>query len=71
MTPQTGPRGQQVRQVLVEETCDIAQELYCSLFVDRAAGQAAVMLSPAGGMDIEAVAAEHPGRGYSAPISML
>ena len=71
VTPQTGPRGQQVRQVLVEESCDIAQELYCSLFVDRAAGQAAVMLSPAGGMDIEAVAAEHPERIFRTHIDAV
>lgn len=71
VTPQTGPQGQQVRQVLVEESCDIAQELYCSLFVNRAAGRVAVMLSPAGGMDIEAVAAEHPEKIFRADIDVL
>ena len=71
VTPQTGPQGQQVRQVLVEESCDIAQELYCSLFVDRAAGRPAVMLSPAGGMDIEAVAAEHPEKIFRSQIDVL
>ena len=71
VTPQTGPQGQQVRQVLVEESCDIAQELYCSLFVDRGAGRVAVMLSPAGGMDIEAVAAEHPEKIFRTEIDVL
>ena len=71
VTPQTGPRGQQVRQVLVEESCDIAQELYCSLFVNRGAGRVAVMLSPAGGMDIEAVAAEQPEKIFRTDIDVL
>ena len=71
VTPQTGPQGQAVRQVLVEEGCHIAQELYCSLFVDRAAGQPALMLSPAGGMDIETVAAEHPENIFRTHIDVL
>ena len=71
VTPQTGPQGQQVRQVLVEESCDIAQELYCSLFVDRAAGRPAVMLSPAGGMDIETVAAEHAEKIFRSHIDVV
>jgi succinyl-CoA synthetase beta subunit len=71
VTPQTGPQGQEVRQVLVEEGCDIARELYCSLFVDRAAGQPALMLSPAGGMDIETVAAEHPEKIFRTHIDVL
>ena len=71
VTPQTGPQGQEVRRVLIEEVCDVAQELYCSLFIDRAAGQPALMLSPAGGMDIETVAAEHPGKIFRTAIDVL
>ena len=71
VTPQTGPQGQQVRQVLVEESCDIAQELYCSVFVDRAVGRPALMLSPAGGMDIETVAAEHPDKIFRTHADVL
>ena len=71
VTPQTGPQGQEVRQVLVEEGRDIAQELYCSLFVDRAAGQPALMLSPAGGMDIETVAADHPEKIFRTHVDVL
>ena len=71
VTPQTGPQGQEVRQVLVEAACGIAQELYCSLFVDRAAGRPALMLSPAGGMDIEKVAAEQPEKVFHTHIDVL
>ncbi len=71
VTSQTGPQGQEVRQVLIEEGCDIAQELYCSLFIDRAAGQPTLMLSPAGGMDIETVAAEYPEKIFRTHVDML
>src|SRR5262252_6925351 len=38
VTPQTGPEGQIVQRVLVEEGCEIAQELYCGLVIDRRLG---------------------------------
>ncbi len=60
ITHQTGPEGQLVRKVLVEETADIAQELYVSITLDRAQGKPVIMASAAGGMDIEEVAATHP-----------
>jgi succinyl-CoA synthetase beta subunit len=60
VTHQTGPEGQLVRKVLIEETADIAQELYVSITLDRAQGRPVVMASAAGGMDIEEVAATHP-----------
>ncbi len=60
ITHQTGPEGQLVRKVLIEETADIAQELYLSITLDRARGQHVVMASSAGGMDIEEVAASNP-----------
>jgi len=60
VTIQTGPAGQTVRQVLVEEGCDIARELYLGIVVDRAAGRPVLMASSQGGMDIETVAAETP-----------
>ncbi len=60
VTPQTGPEGQEVRQVLVEEALDIASELYLSVTLDRAAGKPLVMASAAGGMEIEEVAAANP-----------
>jgi succinyl-CoA synthetase beta subunit len=60
VTIQTGPEGQTVRQVLVEEGCDIARELYLGIVVDRAAAGPVLMVSAQGGMNIEEVAAETP-----------
>ena len=59
-THQTGPEGQIVRRLLVEQGVDIAQELYAGLVLDRAARRLVVMASSEGGMDIEEVAATHP-----------
>jgi succinyl-CoA synthetase beta subunit len=59
-TPQTGPQGQKVRKVYVEEGCRIARELYLGMTLDRDAGRVAVMASTEGGVDIEEVAASHP-----------
>lgn len=60
VTIQTGPEGQMVRQVLIEEGCDIARELYLGIVVDRARGLPVLMVSTEGGMEIEKVAAETP-----------
>jgi succinyl-CoA synthetase beta subunit len=60
VTHQTGPEGQKVRRLLVEEGADIAQELYVGLVVDRGTQKVAVMASSEGGMDIEEVAAKTP-----------
>ena len=60
MTLQTGGEGQCVRQVLVEEGCDIARELYLGVVVDRAASLPVMMASSEGGVEIEKVAAETP-----------
>jgi succinyl-CoA synthetase beta subunit len=59
-TPQTGPEGQKVRKVYVEEGCKIARELYLGMTLDRERGEVAVMASTEGGMDIEEVAKSHP-----------
>jgi succinyl-CoA synthetase beta subunit len=59
-TPQTGPEGQLVRKVYVEEGCRIARELYLGMTLDREAGRVAIMASTEGGVDIEEVAAKHP-----------
>jgi succinyl-CoA synthetase beta subunit len=61
-TPQTGPEGQKVRAVYVEEGCDIARELYLGMTLDRNAGRVTVMASADGGVDIEEVARTHPDR---------
>ena len=60
VTHQTGPKGQQVKRVLVEEGMDIKKELYVSLLVDRGSQQVVMLASTEGGMDIEQVAANTP-----------
>ena len=60
VTHQTGPKGQQVKRVLVEEGIDIKKELYVSLLVDRGFQQVVMLASTEGGMDIEQVAANTP-----------
>ncbi len=60
VTIQTGPEGQVVRQVLVEEGCDIARELYLGVVVDRAMAGPVLIASQSGGMNIEDVAAKTP-----------
>ena len=60
ITHQTGPEGQRVRRVLIEETADIAQELYLSITLDRAQAKPVIMASTEGGMDIEEVAEKDP-----------
>ena len=60
VTHQTGPQGQKVRKVLVEQGLNIAQELYLSIVPDRATAKVVIMASEAGGMDIEEVAATTP-----------
>jgi succinyl-CoA synthetase beta subunit len=60
VTIQTGPEGQVVRQVLVEQGCRIARELYLGIVLDRAAALPVMMVSTEGGVEIEKVAAETP-----------
>jgi succinyl-CoA synthetase beta subunit len=60
VTLQTGPEGQLVRQVLIEEGCDIARELYLGIVVDRSVAGPVLIASPAGGVNIEEVAAKTP-----------
>jgi succinyl-CoA synthetase beta subunit len=59
-THQTGPDGQKVRRLLVEEGADIKNELYVGMVVDRATQRVVLMASSEGGMDIEEVAAHTP-----------
>jgi len=60
VTHQTGPEGRQVRKVLVEQTLNIARELYLGIVLDRAASRVAVICSSEGGVEIEEVAAKQP-----------
>ncbi len=60
VTKQTGPEGQKVRRLYIEQGLDIDRELYLALLVDRDRRRIAVMASTEGGMDIEAVAHDTP-----------
>jgi succinyl-CoA synthetase beta subunit len=59
-THQTGPEGQKVRRLLIEEGADIKKELYVGMVVDRVTQKVCLMASSEGGMDIEEVAAHTP-----------
>jgi succinyl-CoA synthetase beta subunit len=59
-THQTGPQGQKVRRLLIEEGADIRKELYAGMVVDRVSQRVVLMASSEGGMDIEEVAAKTP-----------
>jgi succinyl-CoA synthetase beta subunit len=60
VTHQTGPEGQKVRRLLVEEGADIKKELYVSMVTDRISQRVVLMASSEGGMDIEEVAHSNP-----------
>ncbi len=68
VTHQTGPAGQRVGRVLVEEGLAIKRELYVGLLVDRSTQKPVFMASADGGMDIEEVAAKTPERIHKAFI---
>tara|TARA_B100000959_G_scaffold285389_1_gene359993 strand:+ start:1066 stop:2253 length:1188 start_codon:yes stop_codon:yes gene_type:complete len=60
ITKQTGETGKRVNRIFIEEGCDIEREFYLSLLVDRNNSKVMMMISAAGGMDIEEVAATNP-----------
>ncbi|MEW7976525.1 MAG: ADP-forming succinate--CoA ligase subunit beta [Candidatus Sedimenticola endophacoides] len=60
VTKQTGEPGLPINTLLIEQTTEIARELYLSALVDRAEKKILFMASPAGGMNIEEVAEQHP-----------
>ncbi len=60
VTHQTGPVGQKVRRLLIEEGADIKKEYYVAAVTDRGTQRVAIMASSEGGMDIEAVAHDTP-----------
>src|SRR5215204_4849435 len=75
VTYQTGPSGQRVQRVLVEQGLSITRELYLGIVLDRASERLVLMVSQEGGVEIEKVAEEtpekihkeyiHPGLGLS------
>jgi succinyl-CoA synthetase beta subunit len=60
VTHQTGPAGQKVRRLYIEDGADIQKEYYVSCVTDRATQKVAFIASSEGGMDIEEVAHSHP-----------
>ncbi len=60
VTHQTGPEGKIVKRVLIEKGCDIADEFYLSILVDRVTDRVTFMASAEGGVNIEEVAAKTP-----------
>ncbi len=69
VTHQTGPEGKLVRKVWVEQATNITRELYAAVVLDRANECYTLMASPAGGMDIEEVAAKTPELIFTARIN--
>ncbi|MCW5232088.1 ADP-forming succinate--CoA ligase subunit beta [Verminephrobacter eiseniae] len=59
-THQTGPEGQKVRRLYIEEGADIGKEYYLSIVTDRATQKLAFIASSEGGMDIEEVKRAKP-----------
>lgn len=70
-THQTGPEGQKVRRLLVEDGADIKKEYYVGILTDRATQSVVVMASSEGGMDIEEVAAKTPEKIIKAFVNPL
>ena len=67
-TPQTGPEGQKVRKIYVEEGCRFTREIYLGMTLDRESGRVTFMASSEGGVEIEEVAKSHPEKILKVPI---
>ena len=68
VTHQTGPEGQLVKRVLIEERIDIDRELYLGIVIDNSVGLPLVMASAEGGVEIEEVAAKDPEAIKKSPV---
>ena len=68
VTNQTGPEGVPINQLLVEELADIKRELYLAITIDRGFRGPVMIVSAAGGMDIESVAESSPEDIHTEPI---
>lgn len=71
VTYQTDAKGQPVNTLLIEETCDIARELYLGAVVDRASQRVVIMASTEGGVEIEKVAHETPEKIFKVEVDPL
>ena len=65
VTKQTGPEGKKVNRVFIEEGCKIEREFYFSLLIDRKTSELTMMISSAGGIDIEDIAEKNPEKIYT------
>jgi succinyl-CoA synthetase beta subunit len=70
-TPQTGPEGQKVRRLFIEEGASISKEYYVGMVVDRGSQRVVLMASSEGGMDIEEVAAHTPEKIHKVAIDPI
>ena len=68
VTYQTGPEGQTVGRILIEEGLQIARELYLGMVIDRSTQRIVLMVSSDGGVEIEKVAEEHPERIFKVAV---
>ena len=68
VTHQTGPEGQLVKRVLIEERIEIDRELYLGIVIDNSVGLPLVMASAEGGVEIEEVAAKDPDAIKKSPV---
>jgi len=71
VTHQTGPEGQKVNRLYIEDGCDIARELYLGLILHRETSRVVFMASTEGGMDIEEVAHETPEKIFKLSVDPL
>ena len=70
VTAQTGPEGVPVQKVLVEEPVQVEKELYLAITVDRSSQGPVYIASPAGGMEIEEVAAKEPEKIFNEAVDI-
>lgn len=70
ITLQTPPDGVLVDKVMLAESLDFGKEFYFAILLDRASGGPVFVASPMGGMDIEAVAEQHPDAIFKIPIDI-
>lgn len=71
VTKQTGPAGQPIRRLLIEEVISLEQELYLALLVDREFDRIVVVASRFGGVDIEELALEDPGKVFTISADLV
>ena len=71
VTKQTGPIGQPIRRLLIEEVVGLKQELYLALLIDRSLDRIVVVVSQFGGVDIEELALKDPGKVFTIAADLV